>query len=78
MKIEVTQIKGINIAEIISDNVIIKEAQDALDLMAEASSQGSGKIIIHVKNIVPDFFDLKSGLAGEIFQNFQTTKFNLL
>jgi polyphosphate kinase 2 (PPK2 family) len=28
--------------------------------------------IIHEKNITPDFFDLKSGIAGEILQKFST------
>jgi hypothetical protein len=72
MKIEVSQINGINIAEIISESIIIKETQDALDLMAESNYQDSWKIIVHEKNIISDFFDLKTGLAGEILQKFST------
>jgi len=32
--------------------------------------QGFDKIIIHEKNIIPDFFDLKTKIAGEILQKF--------
>jgi ABC-type branched-subunit amino acid transport system substrate-binding protein len=32
--------------------------------------QGFDKIIIHRKNITPDFFDLKTGIAGDVLQKF--------
>ncbi len=70
MKIKVSQTDNTSIAEIISEDVIIKEVQDALDLMANCSYQGSTKIIIHEKNIISDFFDLKTRIAGEILQKF--------
>jgi len=72
MKIEITQINGIKIAEILSENVLIKETRDVLNIMAESTYRGSWKIIIHEKNIIPDFFDLKTGIAGEILQKFST------
>jgi hypothetical protein len=72
MKIEISQINGVNIAEIVSEDILIKETQDALDIMANSNYQGSWKIIIHEKNIIPDFFDLKTGIAGDILQKFST------
>jgi hypothetical protein len=77
MKIEIHKIKEKNIAEIISEDVIIKETQDALDVMAECSMQGACKMIIHEKNIIPDFFDLKTRLAGEILQKFTNYRVQL-
>jgi hypothetical protein len=77
MKIEIKQVNGINLAEIVSDNILIKETQDALDLMADSGYHGSSKIIIHEKNITPDFFDLKTGIAGEILQKFSTYNIQL-
>lgn len=53
------------IAEIISDEVILQKTQDALDIMANA---GARKIILHRKNIAPEFFDLKNRIAGDILQ----------
>lgn len=72
MKIEIIQINGKNIAEIKSEGVLIRETQDALDIMAECGYQDSRKIIINEKNLTPVFFDLKTGIAGEILQKFST------
>lgn len=72
MKIDLIDKNGTRIAEIISDSLEITDSQDALDIMANCSYQGAGMIIIHEKNIVSDFFDLKTGIAGEILQKFST------
>ena len=65
------------IAEIISDGIVIREAQDALDLMADAGYQGAGKIILYEKNLAEGFFDLKTGIAGEILQKFTNYRVRL-
>jgi len=70
MKIEIIKLKGVGIAEINSDRVEIRKVQDVLDLMADCDYQGARKIILHEKNIIVDFFDLKTGFAGEILQKF--------
>jgi len=45
-----------------------ERSQDALDIMANSVYQGSGKIILHERNLTPDFFELKTGIAGDILQ----------
>jgi hypothetical protein len=70
LKINIHNINGINIAEIISDEIVISNTQDSLDLMANCDYQGARSIIINEKNIIPDFFDLKTRLAGDILQKF--------
>lgn len=77
MVIQLLELKGTNIAQIISDKIVINDTQDALDLIANAGYLGSRKIIIHEKNIAPDFFDLKTKIAGEILQKFSTYGFQL-
>jgi hypothetical protein len=72
MRIDLLEIKGTCIAEIISDKIEISNVQDALDLMASCDYQGARNIIINKKHITPDFFDLKTGIAGEILQKFST------
>jgi hypothetical protein len=58
-----------NIAVISSEDVIINNAQDALDLIVKVRyDYGCDKMIINKKNITEDFFDLKNGIAGEIIQ----------
>jgi hypothetical protein len=66
------------IAEIISDKIIIQNAEDALDLMGNIYYQGFDKLIIHKKDITTDFFDLKNKMAGEILQKFSTYRVRLV
>jgi hypothetical protein len=58
------------IAEIINDNIVINETQDALDLIGELGSNNCNRIIINENNLNPDFFNLKTRFAGEILQKF--------
>ena len=77
MKIEIHNINGTVIAEVISEKCIINEVQDALDLMADCGYQGASKIILQEKNIVKDFFNLRTGIAGEVLQKFSNYRAQL-
>lgn len=70
MKIHIKDVNKSVIAQIISDKILINNTQDALNLMAECDERGARHIILHEKNIAPEFFNLKTGLAGEILQKF--------
>jgi hypothetical protein len=73
MEILLHEINTIKIAEIISDEVLIRETHDALDLMADVGTRETWKIIIREKNLVP----LKTILAGDILQKFSNWDFQL-
>lgn len=77
MKIIDHSIRSVKIAEIISDEMIISSAEDGLDLLGDLYYQGFDKVIIYEKNITPDFFDLKTGIAGEILQKFSNYRMGL-
>ena len=77
MKIEAHNINDTKIAEVISDDTIINKSEDGLDLLGNLYYQGFDKILIHEKNITPNFFDLKNGIAGEILQKFSTYRVRL-
>lgn len=73
--------KNIGIAHIDSDEILIKDTQSALDLIATVSYQtGYDRMMINKSAIFEDFFDLKTKLAGEILQKFVTyqTKFAII
>ncbi len=70
MEIKLIKKDATTIAEVTANNIIISEVQDALDIMADCSYQGAEKIIFYEKNLHPDFFDLKTKLAGDILQKF--------
>jgi len=77
MKIETHKINDIKIAKLISNDIIIKTTDDALDLLGNLHYQNFDKIIIQEKNITPDFFDLRNGIAGEILQKFSNYRVRL-
>ncbi|WP_342331222.1 DUF4180 domain-containing protein [Pedobacter sp. FW305-3-2-15-E-R2A2] len=74
----VTHEKGvIKVAELISDQILIGNVEDGLQLMGDLYYQGYDKIIIYETNITPDFFDLKTRLAGEVLQKFSNYRVQL-
>ncbi|MNK25810.1 hypothetical protein D3C87_441380 [compost metagenome] len=77
MHIQPHTINDIQIAEVISDELIIQTAEDGLDLLGNVYYQGFDRMIVYEKNLTPTFFDLKNGLAGEILQKFSNYRIRL-
>ena len=77
MKIKTHDINETKIAELISEDTLINNIEDGLDLLGNLYYQDFDKIIIYDKNITHDFFDLKSGIAGEILQKFSNYRVRL-
>ncbi len=77
MNIQVHQVDSQEIAEATADYVLIKNIEDGLDLMGNIYYLGYDKLIIHQEHITPDFFDLKTGVAGEILQKFSNYRVRL-
>ena len=68
---------GVIIAEILPGADLISNPDDILDLMAEARYNGSSTMIIQDRSLHPDFFDLKTRVAGEILQKFSNYRMRL-
>ncbi|WP_295119079.1 DUF4180 domain-containing protein [uncultured Chitinophaga sp.] len=66
------------IAEITSPGIVINHVEDAIDVIGNLSYQGFDKIIIHERNLLSQFFDLKTGLAGEVLQKFSNYRVRLV
>jgi hypothetical protein len=65
------------VAEILPGSGLIESPSDMLDIMAETGYNGSTGIIIHSPDLNVDFFDLKTGVAGEILQKFSNYRMKL-
>lgn len=65
------------VAEIAAEGIIINATSDALDILGNAYYGEFEKIILHEKNIIPEFFDLKTKLAGDILQKFSNYRMKL-
>ena len=58
-------INGQSIAELSAEGVMLSTAQQFLQMIMDSSAEG---IIVHQESIDQKFFDLRSGLTGEILQ----------
>ncbi|GAB3337066.1 DUF4180 domain-containing protein [Larkinella ripae] len=77
MQLETHQANGQKTAELISDAILISNAEDGLDLLGNLYYQGFDNLLLYEKNITPAFFDLKTGIAGEILQKFSNYRVRL-
>jgi len=68
-----------SVVELSASEVLIQSEQDALDIIANIGYlYDSNKIIIHKESLSEAFFDLKTGLAGDILQKFSNYRMQLV
>jgi hypothetical protein len=77
MEVLMTTLNGISIAEIQANEIIVSNVDDALDLIGNCGYQGADCMILHEAALSPEFFDLKTKLAGDILQKFSTYNMRL-
>jgi hypothetical protein len=61
---------GIRILECNPGGPLLRTAQDANDLIGEASSADASLVVLPANRLPPEFFELRTGLAGEMLQKF--------
>ena len=66
-----------SIAELKPGAGMIGSADDAVDILGNASYANCTKVIIHSGSFASGFFDLRTGLAGEILQKFSNYRMRL-
>jgi hypothetical protein len=54
------------VAEVLPGSVNISSSEEILNLLVEAGYEDSIALILHSESLHDDFFDLRTGLAGEI------------
>lgn len=71
MKIEVIKRNNIEVAVVKSEEVLLTDAQSALDLVMTVKYEtGCTNIAVNKEAVVNDFFVLSTCLAGEVLQKF--------
>ena len=68
MNVRIHDVQGKQVAEMLSDGIVVRSSRDALDLIGQMLSRGIRQLILHERNVSPEFFQLKTGLAGEVLQ----------
>jgi hypothetical protein len=78
--VEVTSddVAGSGILRIPSDGPAISLTQDALDLIGEAWGANASMVVVPAERFAPAFFDLRSGLLGEVTQKFVNYRIRLV
>ncbi|GAA4431551.1 DUF4180 domain-containing protein [Ravibacter arvi] len=61
---------GVTIGEVISDEILFKTVPEGTDFVGNLYYAGFDNVVLDERNVFPDFFDLKTGLAGEVLQKF--------
>lgn len=65
METKTIQLVSVEAKEVISQDILIRNPQDALDLLGNVQSKN---IVLHEHNFEKEFFDLSTRTAGEILQ----------
>jgi len=77
MELKIFEVDQQKIAEIESRQLVIHDAQDALDIMADASYLEASSLILYETNLNPAFFELRTGFAGEVLLKFTNYRMKL-
>jgi hypothetical protein len=72
MELTFTDFGRYTLAELPSGAPAIASAADAIDLVGNASFGGASHVLVTAAQLHPTFFDLSSGLAGELLQKLAT------
>lgn len=62
------QINGVQAAELVSEDLLIADVASGAQLLVDLYYQHYDIILFHEKTINPDFFELRTGMAGELLQ----------
>jgi len=55
-----------------AEGALLRGTQAAVDLISEARSSGAQMVVVPVERLDPEFFQLRTGVAGEFLQKFVT------
>lgn len=78
MTIITHEINNKKIVEIQSENLVITNLYNGSDLVGTMYFDGFDVFVLDQKNIVSDFFDLKTKMAGEILQKCSNFRLRLV
>lgn len=71
------QVNDSQAAELISEELLIADVDSGSQLFIDLYYQGFDIFFFHEKNITPAFFDLSSGMAGELLQKASNSQLRL-
>lgn len=73
----IVQMGDVRVLVLGEEAVLVRGGGDANDLIGLAWSDEAQMVAVPVAALAPDFFALRSGIAGEVFQKFQNYQLRL-
>lgn len=67
-----------NIHTAAADGPPVAGEQDALDLLGDAFGAGADTVVVPVERLSPEFFRLRTGVAGAVVQKFANYRVRLI
>lgn len=68
---------GVKVAEAVPSELVITKPQDVTRVFEFCMSHGTRPTLLHADNVADEFFDLSSGIAGEILQKLRHYRMRL-
>ncbi len=66
------EIRGIRVWEYSAEAPVLSTAREAIALIGDAMACGAKIVMIPASCLAPEFFQLRTGFAGEVLQKFVT------
>lgn len=76
--ISIKTINNQQVAEVIAEQIVIYTPEDGLNVLGDLYYQNVDKIVLQLHHFAPTFFDLNTGLLGELLQKFSNYRMQLL
>lgn len=78
MEIISHKLKSFQLAEISTNVVVMSNVEEATDLIGNLYYQGFDGMLLYENQITTDFFNLETGVAGEILQKISNFRMRLV
>ena len=70
MEYQLVNVKSQSYLECLPSEEQLSSEADSLDLVAACGEYGTSRLMLHAENLPEDFYQLKSGLAGNVLLKF--------
>jgi hypothetical protein len=77
MNVATYDLHGVPAAEMQSEGIIIRTARDAAELTKELTRRGIKKLILHERNLCPEFWQPSNGIADGVLKHFADSSISL-
>lgn len=73
----ISELDGVLVMECSTEGSSVRGIQDAIELIGEARGHHAALVVIPAERLAEEFFQLRTGLAGDVIQKFITYEVRL-